>query len=295
VELIPFFLACTAAAGIYFVWSATATQNAVSWESARKRIDARSTRAGDWLTQAGIPDDARRQVSGLIAAVSVAGALVGWMLFGGIVAPLASAVFASTFPVASFRQQRARARAEAADAWPRLIEEIRLMCGSLGRPIPQALIDVGKRGPSEMRPAFLHAEREWLISTDFARTVAVLKDRLADPTADVVCETLLVAHGVGGSDIDQRLAALATDRQMDLNSRKDARSKQSGVKFARRFVLLVPLGMALAGLSIGDGRDAYATAEGQVGVAAALLTLAVCWWWSGRLIKLPEERRVFRA
>jgi hypothetical protein len=33
---------------------------------------------------------------------------------------------------------------------------------------------------------------------------------------------------------------------------------QAGVRFARRFVLLVPLGVALVGLSVGNGRAAYA-------------------------------------
>ena len=176
-----------------------------------------------------------------------------------------------------------------------MIEEIRLLCGSLGRPIPQALLEVGKRGPEDMRNAFLQAEREWLISTDFARTTQVLKEQLADPTADIVCETLLLAHGIGGNEIDRRLAALAADRQTDLHCRKDARSKQAGVKFARRFVLVVPIGMAFAGLSIGNGRAAYATSAGQVGVATGLFVLAACWWWSGRLIRMPEEKRVFRA
>ena len=101
--------------------------------------------------------------------------------------------------------------------------------------------------PSALRPAFAAAQREWLLSTDFARTVAVLKAGLADPTADAACETLLVAHEVGGADLDRRLRALADDRTLDVQGRKDARSRQAGVRFARRFVLLVPLGMAMVG------------------------------------------------
>src|SRR5690606_8070553 len=114
--------------------------------------------------------------------------------------------------------------------------------------------DAARRAPEELRPAFAAAEREWLLSTDFARTGAVLKTRLADPTADAACETLLVAHEVGGSDLDQRLAALIEDRVQDAQGRKDARAKQAGARFARRFVLVVPAGMALAGMSIGTGR-----------------------------------------
>jgi tight adherence protein B len=220
---------------------------------------------------------------------------VAWAVFGGVVPSCVAGAFAATFPVASWRARAERARAEARDAWPRLIEEVRLQTGALGRSIPQALFEVGRRAPAAMQPAFLVAEREWLLSTDMARTVSVLKRELADASADAVLETLLVAHEVGGSDVDRRLAALVEDRVQDVQGRKDARAKQAGVRFARRFVLVVPAGMALAGLSIGSGRSAYASAGGQAAVASGLVVVAACWLWAGRLLRLPDEERVFDA
>jgi tight adherence protein B len=41
---------------------------------------------------------------------------------------------------------------------------------------------------------------------------------------------LLVAHDIGGTDVDQRLRALIEDRIQDVQGRKDARSKQAGVR-----------------------------------------------------------------
>jgi tight adherence protein B len=155
------------------------------------------------------------------------------------------------------------------------------------------LFEVGRRCPEELRPAFEAAHREWLISTDFARTVDVLKAGLADPTADAACETLLVAHELGGSDLDRRLEALIEDRIQDTQGRKDATAKQAGVRFARRFVLIVPVGMALAGLSVGNGRAAYGTVTGQLAVVAAVGMVILCWVWAGRIMRLPEEQRVF--
>jgi tight adherence protein B len=159
--------------------------------------------------------------------------------------------------------------------------------------VPQALLEVGLRGPAELRPAFAGAQREWLLSTDFGRTVAVLKAQLADATADAACETLLVAHDVGGTELDRRLAALAEDRTADVEGRKDSRARQAGVRFARRFTLLVPFGMALAGLAIGNGRAAYETAAGQLVAVAGVGMVVVCWLWAGRIMRLPEEQRVF--
>ena len=174
-----------------------------------------------------------------------------------------------------------------------MIEEIRLLTGSVGRSIPQALFEVGRNGPDELRPAFAAAHREWLLSTDFGRTVDVLKAQLADPTADATLETLLIAHELGGADLGRRLEALAEDRRRDTHDRKDARAKQAGARFARRFVLIVPLGMALVGMSVGSGREAYRSGLGQVTVVAALAMVLACWLWAGRIMRLPDEERVF--
>jgi tight adherence protein B len=90
------------------------------------------------------------------------------------------------------------------------------------------------------------------------------------------------------------LVDLIEDRILDVQGRRDALSRQAGVRFARRFVLLVPLGMALAGLTIGAGRSAYQTAGGQLAVIVGLLAVLLCWLWSGRLMQLPSVPRVFR-
>ncbi|HET7489157.1 MAG TPA: hypothetical protein VFJ85_14595 [Acidimicrobiales bacterium] len=250
-------------------------------------------RTAQWLAQAGLDDVAPREFVAVMAVLFLLGAAFAFALFAGPLPALVAGLFAATFPVASYRARRDRRRNQARDTWPRLIEELRLQTGSLGRSIPQALFEVGKGAPDELRPAFAAAEREWLLSTDFPRTVAALKDRLADGTADATLETLLVAYEVGGSDLDRRLAALVEDRIQDLQGRKDAEARQAGVRFARRFVLIVPLGMTVAGLSIGTGREAYSTAGGQLAVATGLLMVAACWVWAGRLMRLPEEQRVF--
>lgn len=250
-------------------------------------------RVRGWLTAAGLAQTRLRDLVAVSAVLAVVGAAVGSALFGGALAPLTVGLAAATIPVSAARARRARTRAKAAEAWPRMIEEIRLQATTMGRSVPQALLSVGLRGPEELRPAFTAALREWLISTDFPRTVALLKDRLADATADAVCETLLVAHEVGGTDLDRRLTALAEDRIDDLGGRKDAAAKQAGARFARFFVLIVPLGMALAGWSIGEGRAAYATPTGQAAVLAGLAIMFGCWVWAGRLMVLPTEQRVF--
>lgn len=288
-------VAVCGAYGAYLLYTALA----LNWAglglgpSVGRSPSKRRGRAQEWLAQAGLDGVRPSQFAAAMAVLFVVGAALAYALFASLAPAVLVGAFAATFPAVSYRARRRQRRARVAEAWPRMIEEIALLCGSMGRSVPQALFEVGQRGPEDMRPAFVAAHREWLLTTDFESTVSVLKARLADPTADATCETLLVAHTVGGADVERRLAALVDDRTADVQGRKDALAKQAGVRFARRFVLLVPIGMALCGLSIGNGRAAFQTGAGQVAALLGVGVVIACWAWSGRVMRLPEEDRVF--
>lgn len=288
-------VALCASAGTYYLVTALG----FGWEGLgvgprRPRGDRRRPRrVATWLAPAGLVEVDAREFVAVTAGLAAAGAVAGLAVFGTLLPALVIAVCAGLSPVASHRVRRQQRRDAAQEAWPRIIEEIRILTSSAGRSVPQALFEAGSRVPTLLRPAFEAGRREWLLSTDFERTVAVLKAELADPTADAALETLLVAHEVGGSDVDRRLHALIEDRVIDVQGRKDARAKQAGVRFARRFVLLVPVGMALVGMTVGNGRAAYGTAWGQALVLAGILCVVGCWAWAGRLLRIPAEQRVF--
>lgn len=286
-------LALAAAYGTFLLYTALVFRWRGLGVSATPLRTSRRTSLAEWLVQAGLERVSPLEFAAVTSVLFAVGALAGTALFAGPVAALAIGGIAAAIPVLSARRRRADRREKARDSWPRMLEEIRLQAITLGRSLPQALLTVGMRGPEEMRPAFAAAQREWLMSTDFDRTLEVLKAQLADATADAVCETLLIAHEVGGTDVDRRLRALIDDRIQDLQGRKDARAKQAGARFARWFVLAVPIGMALVGLSIGEGRDAYASAGGQLAVLVALGMIVACWLWASQLMRLPEDQRVF--
>lgn len=217
-------LALAAAYGTYLLYTAVALR----WQGIGPGPVVRSGRG--WSRRLAVPGVAHRQLALASAATGLFAGAVTFGLFGGLLPALAAAVFAASAPFVTARSLRERAVADAREAWPRLIEEIRLKTGALGRSIPQALFDVGRSAPDELSAAFAEAEREWLLSTDFHRTITALKAGLADATADATLETLLVAHQVGGSDLDARLASLVEDRIQDIQGRKDARAKQAGVR-----------------------------------------------------------------
>ena len=287
-------LALVAAYGVFLLYTAIAMR----WTGLRPGPAATGrqptgAQVQDWLVQAGLAEVRLAELVAVMSALFVVGAGIAFAVFGGVVPPLAAGGATASVPVAAARSRRDRRRRLARDAWPQMIEEIRIKATTVGRSIPQALFEVGRSAPADLRPAFEAAHREWLLSTDFARTLSVLKALLADATADTVCETLLVAHQVGGTEVSRVLTALVDDRLLDLQGRKDAEARQAGARFARRFVLIVPLGMALVGLTIGDGRAAYQTPAGQLLVLVGLGLMGVCWVWAGQIMRLPDEQRVF--
>ncbi len=225
------------------------------------------------------------------ALTCLAGLAASALLLGPSVAVVAVGAAAGCVPVAARRAAAERRRVAGQEAWPQMIEELRILTGSVGRSVPQALFEVGQRAPEVLLPAFAVAQREWSLSGDFPKVVQLLKQELAEPTADATLETLLVAHEVGG-DLDRRLADLAEDRRRDLLERRGARSAMAGARLARSFVVVVPVGMLLAGLGVGQGAAAYRTSDGRLLLGVAAVMVAVCWWWAGSLMKVPLERRV---
>ncbi|MGI9600476.1 MAG: type II secretion system F family protein [Acidimicrobiales bacterium] len=254
---------------------------------------ARTSTGARWLQQAGLVDVTAAQFVAAMAAAAVVSASVGYALFGGAAPTIVAAACGAAIPLLIHRQRRSARRRAAHRAWPSMIEEIRILTGPVGLSIPQALLEVGAGSPEQLRWAFEAGGREWSLSTDFDRTIRVLKDELADPTADVTLETLLVAHEVGGIGLGRRLADLAEDRAGEIAANQDATARLAGARFARLFVLIVPMGMTMAGLSLGTGRQAYSTTAGQALVVAALVMIGICWLWASHFLRIPEPRRVF--
>lgn len=237
----------------------------------------------------------RRLLLGTLGATAAAltGWTAAWMLFGGLVAPALVAGCSAAVPARASVARRRRRVDNSRQAWPRMLAEIRIGVTHRNQSIPAALFAAGSHAPEEMRAAFEDAARAWALSTDFESSLRVLKTSLADPTADAICETLLAAHQIGGVRLDVRLRALAEAAHAEAAARSDARAKQAGARFARSFVALVPAFMAVIGLSIGRGREAYQAPGGQWLVALSVLAVIGCWLWAGRIMAIPLRKRVF--
>lgn len=226
----------------------------------------------------------RPTIVGLIAGVGA------WVLFGGVLAPIGGAAAGAILARSADRTRDRRHHDQARTAWPDLLDEIRVRSGSGGMALPTACFLAGRSASGPIRAGFERAERTWALTTDFDRSMAALSATAADPTSRLVCSALTVLGSTSGSDLPERLDRLARDRRRDADSHREARARLAGARFARKFVLIVPVGLALAGQSIGAGRAAYETAAGQLGVVVGIAVTALCWTWSGAMLRPAGER-----
>lgn len=214
-------------------------------------------------------------------------------IFGvGPVALLAAALGASGAFAAAKRvaeQQKRLLR----EMWPQLLDTVRVDLTLTQVPLATALFVAAGRLPPPLAGRFVRAERIWANSVDFDRALAVLAHDCDDAFTDVVCESLRTIAKVPSRQIGRRLHAVASDLRTTVRYAKDAEATLAGARFARRFVVIVPVVMALVGVWVAEGRAAYQTAVGQLVGAVALVVMLGCWWWAGRLLQMPEPPRVF--
>src|SRR4051812_34476442 len=116
--MIAVLVAVAAATGVYLLY----TEFALGWRGFRRRLvgPRRSRQLGrEWLVQAGLADVRMGEFVGVMAALFVLGAVLGFAVFGGPVPALGVGGFAASFPPASSKARRSARRAAAQDAWPR--------------------------------------------------------------------------------------------------------------------------------------------------------------------------------
>ena len=92
-------------------------------------------------------------------------------------------------------RQRKR-RQELRDLWPDVVDNLASGVRA-GMSLPEALTQLGARGPEALRPAFQRFGEDYRATGRFDACLDRLKAQLADPVADRIVESLRVAREVG--------------------------------------------------------------------------------------------------
>lgn len=231
------------------------------------------------------------------ATVLLAGAItfLAVLAFTGLVAvSLVPAVVVATTPKAYFARKRAQRVARVQEAWPDGLRDV-LSSVRSGASLPSAIESMATFGPEPLREAFQGFD-VYSRSLGVVPALEMVKDDIADPTADRIIEVLVLAHERGGSVVPSILEDLAEATTRDLWTIEQIRTEALEQKINSRVVFVLPW-IVLVAMTARSGafRDFYSSPPGLlvvlVGGVMSLIGVAI----ASRLGAQPAEPRVFEG
>lgn len=275
--------------GFFLVWAAW-------WAPGTRRgarSDGWSARTQDRLTRAGAPGVTP---AALVTVSTVAGVAVFVMVAGMSRSATIGACFAVLAARAPFALVSSRSRARlrtARSEWPDAVDHLASGIRA-GLPLPQALAQVGERGPAQLRPAFTAFGEDFRATGKFGASLDALKDRLADPVADRIVEALRITRDVGGTDVGGLLRTLAEFLRDDARIRGELEARQSWTVSAARLAVAAPWVVLALLATRPDNAAAYNSAGGVAVLLGGGVATVVAYRVMVRIGRLPEEARVLR-
>lgn len=253
----------------------------------------RRDRAADLLAQAGIE---AVTPGGLVAsAVGVGGVVLAvmYVVSQSLAIALAFGLIAAWAPVALVRFRARQRRSELRELWPEVVDNLASGVRA-GLSLPEALTQIGVRGPEELRRPFARFGEDYRATGRFYDCLDRLKATLADPVGDRVVESLRMARQVGGSDLGRLLRTLSAFLREDARTRAELETRQGWTTNAARLAVAAPW-IVLGLLSLRpEAVAAYNTPAGFVVLAVGGGTCLVAYRLMVRIGRLPEEERVLR-
>lgn len=259
------------------------TTNGQSWEG----------RARDLLTQAGIEGVSPHQLVGASTGLAL---VVSVLVLGTSQVPVIAllfGVFAAAVPVLLVRRRRGQRTRELREVWPEAVDNLASGVRA-GLSLPEALTQLGVRGPEQLRSAFRRFGEDYRATGRFGESLDSLKVNLADPVGDRVVEALRMAREVGGTDLGRLLRTLSSFLREDARTRAELETRQGWTVNAARLALCAPWLLLLLLSTRPSAVEAYNTAAGAVVLVGGGGISFVAYRVMLRIARLPTERRVLR-
>lgn len=274
-------------AGLFLIWWS-------AWEQpARPKRGPRTSRIHDLLLSAGIE---KVTVAGLMGSCLGLGAFATMAFFAvsrSWPISLCFGLFGGWLPMAAVKWRAKRRSAVLRRVWPDVVDHLRSAIRA-GLSLPEALIQLGDKGPEELRHVFRDFGSDYRSGGQFDASLNRLKERLADPVADRIIEALRLTREVGGSDLGKLLGTLAEFLRENARTRSELEARQSWTVNAARLAVAAPWIVLLLLVSRPEAVAAYNTPVGAAVLLGGLVVSLVCYSVMLKIGALPEEERVLR-
>lgn len=269
----------------------------VSFGSARPARPPRprraTTRARDVLAAAGLASVTPIALVGTSVAVGVVTGVLILAVARSVAVAGAFAVIAGYGPLAVVRYRANRRRTERRELWPEAVDNL-VSAVRAGLSLPEALTQLGARGPEGLREPFAQFGEDYRATGRFDSSLDRLKNRLADPVGDRVVESLRMAREVGGGDLGRLLRTLSTFLREDARTRAELETRQGWTVGAARLAVAAPWVILLL-LSTQPGAvAAYDSPTGVLVLAGGAGVCLLAYRLMLRIGRLPTEERVLR-
>ena len=252
-----------------------------------------SAKLRDTVALAGLSSVSIPTVAVVSVIVGLACAATVFAIVQVVALALVAAAAGALLPALIVRWRARRQRAALRVVWPDVVDHLVSALRS-GLSLPDSVASLAASGPPALREHFASFERDYQATAQFGGCVDRLKDRVADPVADRILETLRMSREVGGSDLPAVLRGLAVYLRQDLAIRGEVQARQSWVLNAARLGAVAPWVVLLLLASRPEAALAYNTAGGVTVIVGGLLVTVFAYRAMVSLARLPEERRWFR-
>ncbi|MFG1921213.1 type II secretion system F family protein [Cryptosporangium sp. NPDC048952] len=262
-----------------------------SWARELRAGSGRCGRRAEMLRAAGLPEVGPAQLTAAQVGAGVAAGAAAFVVTGSSSVATCFAAFGCLAPVALVRRMRAARVRALRDAWPDVVDNLASAVRA-GMSLPEAVAALAERGPAPLRPAFGRFAADHRATGQFLVCLDRLKDDLADPVADRICEALRVAREVGGTDLGRLLRTLSSFLRADARIRAELETRQGWTVNAARLAVAAPWLVLLLLATQSTTLSVFDSASGRVLLALGGAVTMLAYRLMLRIGRLPVERRV---
>jgi tight adherence protein B len=271
--------------GLVLVWLALTSPRPVT-------TTARTPgRTRELLDRAGLPATTVGGVWTVCATAALVVFVAIQVVSHTVTVALAFAALGGYLPMAVLAGRARRRQHELAEVWPEAVDNLASAVRA-GMSLPEALTQLGHRGPEPLREPFLAFGVDYQVTGRFSESLDRLKQRLADPVGDRVVEGLRIAREVGGGELGGLLRNLSGFLREDARTRSELESRQAWTVNGARLAVAAPWLVLLLLCFQREVIARYASPAGVVVLGGGAGLCLVAYRLMVRIGRLPDERRV---